>query len=289
MLNLDNFYEIYKSFITFSGVKYSLYVAKALAVVIILIHYFKIYFKAYHVQESSHSAKFSYYELFRPLIIVLLVAGYTTLTDNIDKIAVAAETYMSTNLKNETTVVKALDNKNTQETKKPPEQPKQSNLDRMASAISKIGDLFTYPSVIMVKIMDFITSLIDAFIYGFVCCTRFAFIFILRFLGPFALVASIYDRFQHYFWNWLKAYGIVYLWVFVIFLINLFCALFARGIYNLKYAVNPPAVNAVIDTAYSTGAEINANFAYSMALSFMVLVKLYLYLKSKKILERIFN
>lgn len=282
-MNLDNFSQIYQSFIHFSGVQYSLVLAKSVAILLVLIYYFQTFFKAYGTKESSG---FTYYQLFRPIILCLLIAGYTNFTDKIDAVASSAESYVITNLKNETTVVKSLDVKTKDETT-PPKEDKQGTMDLIASSMSTVVDVLNYPSTLLVKIVNFLTELIDSFVYGFVCCARFAFLFILRFIGPLAIAASIHERFQQVFWTWLKAYGIIYLWIFVIFLINLFCALFARGIYNMKSVAGTPG--SITESITNSGIiDGNYNINYAITLWFMVMVKLYLYLKSKKIIDQIF-
>ncbi|NJO88222.1 MAG: hypothetical protein HC831_04050 [Chloroflexia bacterium] len=142
-------------------------------------------------------------------------------------------------------------------------------LGSVTEDISTIKTFITAPNpFILVKAFDFLFSLLDALAYTFVIIIRFAFLFILRFLGPFALAFSIYHRFENWWVNWMKAYGMLYLWVMVIFLINFFATGIAHGVYKVSYAMGQ--------------GEGMAFMAYNSAMWCLVLVKLYLYFKSKK-------
>ena len=123
--------------------------------------------------------------------------------------------------------------------------------------------------------MDAITSFIDYTIYTFVIILRFGFLFILRFLGPIVIGMSIYSRFENWWIKWLTAYGLVYLWMMCIFLINFFAAGIALGIYRVMAAVGTP--DPVMGMSYLSTVTI------------MVAVKIYFYFKSKALLYRIFT
>jgi hypothetical protein len=297
MLNLQVFSDIYNSFIHFSGLNVALIIAKSVCIILVLLQYSRLYFKAYNL-----NGKFSieFYELLRPLAIVAILASYTFFYDTLNNVLILAEREVLVDLRTldtenkgavEGKVGSAITSDNKQVA--PPSKQEEGNSTGITAMFTKevsaIHDIMTFPSVLMIKVITFLTELLDALIYGFVLIIRFAFLFILRFLGPFAIAASVYDHYKNVFHQWIKALVILYLWVFVIFLINLFTGVVATAMYKLKYLVVMPDVNPVTDAVSSIATDQHYNIAYSTTLLMMVMVKLYLYFKSKKLLGKIFT
>ncbi len=252
--------------------EYGLIIAKAVTSILLVVHFARMYFSSYKVNMQERSA--TYYELFRPFFLIIAIVSYSYIVDTIDSVAVESERYIYSNFKAETTVEKDLMGLKPTEDKANDNKESDSLTGSMTEDISSIAILLKHPSLLFVKFMDFIMAMLDSLVYSFVIILRFAFLFILRFLGPFALAFSIYHRFETWWVNWLKAYGVLYLWIIVIFLINFFAVSISHVAYKTTMA-----------TGLGDGL---AMVSYNSVVWTMIIVKLYLYFKSKKLLYKIF-
>ncbi len=254
---------------------WSILTAKAVAIVVLILHYFKLYYSSFNDSQKSIKT----YDIIRPLIYIVLLAFYTTLLDGMDQVTGAVESSF-TKYTTEKKITKQVDDKlngseSTQSstTPPPPTKPEQQT----AKATSNIWAYLSNPEIIIVKILNFVVYLIDALLFGFSLISRAAFLFILRFLAPFAIVASIFDQYKKYFWNWLKIYGIVFFSVYVFFAINEFSDAFLDALYDYKMSSVLPTM---ID-AFSTMA--------TFLMLCMVLVKTFLYYKSVKLMYQVYS
>lgn len=269
---LDLFWGFYNNLIKNSALSYSLTIAKAVTCLLLVIQGARLYFSSYKVNMQEHSP--TYYELFRPFFLITAIVSYSYILDTFDSIAVESEKYVYSSFKVESSVEKDLAGYRPGGETDTNKKEGETLLGSVTEDISAIKTFIQHPTLLLVKAFDFFISLMDALAYTFVIIVRFAFLFILRFLGPFALAFSIYHRFENWWVNWIKAYGMLYLWVMVIFLINFFATGIAHGVYKVSYAMGQ--------------GERMAFMAYNSALWCLVLVKLYLYFKSKKMLHKIF-
>ncbi|MFO7655664.1 MAG: hypothetical protein R6W78_01210 [Bacteroidales bacterium] len=271
--SLEFYNEIFREILDSDFIYVSLFIAKAFAIVAILLQYFKLYFKTYSL-ESSRKHILSFYDIFRPLVLILLIASYTYFFDMISNLAVKAETYVIGEFEKKDRELLTL-NEELKAYNKPQENIEQSAQDKFMENVSKASHYILHPSLIIAETVKFICKLIDWIIFDIVILIRFAMLFILRFLGPLAIVASVYDRFQNYFWNWLKGFGLLYLWVFAIFIVNIFAAFVGNKV--LAYKRIPMMPDAAVDMSFIS------------VLVIMVIVKIILYFQSRKILFKIFN
>lgn len=294
-MDIQVFYDVYKMFNESSGVSIALTISKAICILLILVQYTRIYLEAYNVNGK---VSMSYKELLRPIALISLLAGYTYLYDNLNKALVYAESEVTSNLRNleqenknaviEGKIADALNDEN--DLVKPPATAGKMNmLNKLTQEISGIKNIIMYPSSVVIRVMTFLTEVVDALIYSFVLAIRFGMLFILRFFGPFAIAASIYDRFRGIFYKWVSAFVRLYIWIFAIFLINLFTSLVASTVYHFKAAALPEIDQRLVEGVVNTISDFHDNIAYSMTLFLMVGVKLFLYFQSKKILTNIFT
>jgi hypothetical protein len=271
--SLDIYWAFYNYLIKNTALSYGLTIAKAITSLLLVIQAARMYFSSYKVNMQENSP--TYYELFRPFLLIIAIVSYSYIVDTFDDIAVTAETYVYNSFKTESSVEKLM--KDMKTAPKAKEDTETNTLiESISDNVNTIATYLNHPTLIFVKAIDFFISWLDSVAYTFVIILRFAFLFILRFLGPFALALSIYSRFEGWWANWAKAYGIVYLWVIVIFLINFFASGIAHGIYKVIYA------------AGDGKTEVMAFMVYNSTVWCLVLVKVYLYFKSKKLLDKIF-
>jgi hypothetical protein len=245
-------------------------IAKAITSLLLVIQAARLYFSSYKVnmEERSHT----FYEIFRPFFLIITIVSYTYIVDTFDSIAVESEKYVYNSFKVNSSII-------TEFTKKPEESKVKEGesstlVESMSENVSTISTYMKHPSLLFVQATDYFMTLLDSMVYTFVIIVRFAFLFILRFLGPFALAFSIYHRFDGWWANWAKAYGLIYLWVIVIFLINFFATGIAHGVYKLTMAVSASDTASLV--------------SYNSTVWCLVVVKIYLYFKSKKLLYKIF-
>jgi hypothetical protein len=253
---------------------WSILIAKAVAIVVLILHYFKLYYSSFNDSQKSIKT----YDLIRPLIYIVLLAFYTTFLDGLDQVTGAVEssfTKYTTEKMTKKVDDKLKESESTQSSTTPP-PPTQAE-QQTAKATSNIWAYLSNPEIVIVKILNFFVYLIDSLLFGFSLISRAAFLFILRFLAPFAIVASIFDQYKKYFWNWLKIYGIVFLSVYVFFAINEFSDAFLDALYDYK-------MNSVLPTMmdpFSTMA--------TFLMLCMVLVKTFLYFKSVKLMYQVYS
>lgn len=269
--NLDIFWQFYNSLIKNTAMAYGLTIAKAITSLLLVVQAARLYFSSYKVSGELRSQ--TYYELFRPFFLIIAIVSYTYIVDTFDSIAVESERYVYNSFKASSSITKDF-LKDKPATPMGKESESSSLVESMSENVSTISTYMKHPSLLFVQATDYFMSLLDSMVYTFVIIVRFAFLFILRFLGPFALAFSIYHRFEGWWANWAKAYGMVYLWVIVIFLINFFATGIAHGVYKL--------------VTVTTTSDAAALLSYNSTVWCLVLVKVYLYFKSKKLLYKIF-
>ncbi len=269
--NLDIYWQFYNLLIKNSAMSYGLTIAKAITSLLLVIQAARLYFSSYKVTGEAHSH--TYYELFRPFFLIITIVSYSYIVDTFDSVAVESEKYIYNSFKVNSTITKDYFANKPEETKLK-EGESNSLVESVSENVSTISTYMKHPSLLFVQVTDYFMSLLDSLVYTFVIIVRFAFLFILRFLGPFALAFSIYHRFEGWWANWAKAYGMLYLWVIVIFLINFFANGIAHGVYKLM--------------TVTTASDAAAIISYNSTVWCLVLVKVYLYFKSKNLLYKIF-
>jgi hypothetical protein len=273
--SLDVFWLIYNSFIKSSTIAWSIGIAKGICTLFIAVYYFRLFFSSSKV-NGDPDKELNFYQLFRPFFLVCIVVSFSYIMDTFDGLAKSGESYVYSQVKAETSTAKLIADKKKQ-VQAPPVQEKNTVLGEVASSVSSIAVYIEHPSLLLVKILDACASFIDFYIYTFVITLRFAFLFILRFLGPIAIALSIYPKYESFWVKWLTAYGLLYLWILCIFLVNYFAALIAHTLYKLITADN----SMISDTV--------AAYSYTSTFITLVVLKLYLYFKSKGIIQKLFT
>jgi hypothetical protein len=259
-----------------AGMAYSIAIAKAITSILLTITFVRLYFKKFNT--SGESEYVSYYQLFRPFFLMILVILYTVFMNNVDSLGKQAESYVYSSFNSDASVTKLIADLKPASTQATPAPVSKKNvIAKTADAMTTIADYFEHPSLIMVKCMDAFAKMVDFFIYTFVIVVRFAFLFVLRFIGPIVIALSIFERFEDWWVRWIAAYGWLYIWVITIFLINFFCLTVAHGVYK------------IIVAGSDSLSETVAGLSYTSTIITLVVVKIYLYSKSKAILQKIFT
>jgi hypothetical protein len=264
--------EVYRNTLLNNVFSWSIMVAKAVAFIIVVVHYFKIYYKAFSERQGY---KIKTYEILRPFIYLLIIVFYTTFLNVLDDTAGAVEDSFF-QYKTEGRLIEL--NEAGLETVSPNAPPPATAEERTAKSTAGILDYLENPNLILFKLLDVIIELINGLLFVFAVILRFAFLFVLRFLAPFAIVASIFEHYNKFFWNWLKVYLIVFASIFVFFVINIFC----NSFYN-------EVVNAKLTGIAENGKFTSDNFVSSLILLCIVLVKTTLYGRSTKFMYQIFR
>jgi hypothetical protein len=272
--SLDVFWTVYNIFIKSSAIAWSIGIAKAICSLFIAVYYFRLFFSHSKVSGSADQ-ELNFYQLFRPFFLVCFVISFSFIMDTFDSLARQGESYVYSQVKAETSTAKLIADKK-KETIPPPVQEKNTVLGEVASSVSSIAVYIEHPSLLLVKLLDACASFIDFYIYSFVIILRFAFLFILRFLGPIAIALSIYPKYESFWVKWLTAYGLLYLWILCIFLVNYFAALVAHTVYKMVTADNSMISDSI------------AAYSYTSTFVTLVLIKLYLYFKSKGLIQKLF-
>ena len=270
--SLDVFYTFYNVLIKNSALTFSLTLAKAITSILLVIQFARFYFTVYRV--NTETKPISFFELFRPFFLIILVVSYSYVIDAFDSVAKEAESYVYNNFKVESSTEKQLSSIKKESPQNKEDENSTTVIGEMASSLSTISNYFEHPSLLLVKIMEAITAYLDFMVYTFVIVLRFGFLFILRFLGPIFIGLSIYSKFENWWIKWLTAYGLVYLWVICIFLVNFFAAGIALGVYKVLIATGTP--------------DPLVGLSFTSTVTVLVLIKIYLYFKSKALLYKIF-
>lgn len=263
---------IYSGILDHDIFRYAIIGAKAMGFIILIVHYFRLYFNSFNKKIGGLGA----YDLVRPFIYILLLMFYTVLMNGLDDFTTSVESSFP-NIDTYGKLTEKVESAKTESTAPAEECPPSSPEENTAIATASIRDYIMNPSLIAIKLLEFIVYLIDCVVFGFSLIMRFAFLFILRFLAPFAIVASIFEKYKEFFWNWLKVYLIVFFSVYVFFLINLFCDLFMGQLLELKIASPLPEVLNPI-----------SGFA-TMIMLCVVLAKTFLYGKSIQLMYKVYS
>lgn len=273
--------DIYRSVLSNTLFSWSIMAAKAIAFFILIVHYFKIYYKSF---SERIGYRIKVYDVIRPLIYILLIAFYPLFLNVLDDVTGSFEdSFIS--YKDQGKLIEVNANVSTQDetitNAPPPADPSEITAKSTAGILTYLAN----PSLIIFKILDFLVYLLDSVIFIFAIILRFAFLFILRFFAPFAIVASIFEHYNKFFWNWLKIYLIVFASVFVFFVINTFCDIFYRELINVK-AMYPGSMPGSVGMSLPTDQW---SYMASTMLFCIVLVKTALYTRSIKFMYQIFR
>jgi hypothetical protein len=266
---------IYRSILDNVVFSWSLTIAKAIAIIVVVIHYFKLYYKAF---SEHHGYRIKPYDVIRPFIYLSIIAFHSLFFTAFDTITSSVEDSF-VHYKNEDKLISQVTESSQESTTTTTAPPPANASERTAKSTTGILDYLQNPGLILFKILDWLVYMLDSVIFIFALILRFAFLFLLRFLAPFAIIATIFEEYNKFFWNWLKIYLIVFSSVFVFFIINTFCGVFYEKLIAYKVSLSS-----------GTLIDINpASYMISTVLFCVVLVKTSLYTRSVKFMYQIFR
>lgn len=142
--------------------------------------------------------------------------------------------------------------------------------DKLIYYVSRIYNYMTHPGVAVMDNFRNIFIAIDTMIFGIALISRAIKMFILRVIGSFAIIASLFESYHGYFSNWVRMYFLNYIYVAFLFVINFF----SEYVY---YTVRE---------AKLSGIEDEHGYISSLAYITMLFVKVGLYRKSFTFLEK---
>ena len=271
--SLDIYYTFYDTLIRNAAFTYSLALSKAILSLLLVLQYARMYFKSAHSGTEGHSI--SLYELFRPFLLITVIISYSYIMDAFDDIARTAESYVYSSFQEGASLEKILSVANrTGDGSREPDSDI-SLLGETALRIAEIANLLQHPSLLIIKVTQAFTSFVDYSIFTLAILIRFGSLFVLRFLGPIVLGLSVYERFASWWIKWITAYGLLYLWIICIFLVNFFAASIAMGVYKILVSTGTP--------------EAVTGLSMTTTLFVLVAVKCHFYFRSRVLLQRIFQ
>jgi hypothetical protein len=208
-------------------------------------------------------------DIMRPLMIMGVVFTYPMVLNFLDFFASSLEKYFLSGLQNQV-AKNPINYFDFAESKMPPD----ANVwQRLEFYVSEMYFLFTHPGVMIMDNFRIMFMGIDTLIFIFFITIRFFKMMVLRITGSFAILASMYHRYEGFAANWAKLYVINYLWIYFIFLANFICEKFFWGIIESKKLAE-------------TGSHGSMSVIIFMV---MIFVKISLYKKSYDFLKSIFS
>jgi len=213
-LGYATIFEIYNSFFTGDLISNVTYGFKILAVILFLLSVFSSMVQKMGSQYGFNGEIALPYNLNKfvtSLIFVLLIAGYDKLLLFMDSLLLPLDGTFS----DYTPLQFGVDESDLDtigETK-----PWYSSLGEIAEIWLSMANGFG-DDILFILVYG-ITKLIDSMIYIVFLVERFFFLGLLKILGPFAILISIFKTGGEMFWKWLKLYTAVYLLIFPFFLI----------------------------------------------------------------------
>jgi len=262
-------YSIYKDVLNDSFIKgFALYSQAACGFFIMVVLLRKILFEKNAMSEHD---KLKPGDFVRPLTIMAVVFCYPLVLNFLDFFAQTIEKYFFANSRIfEQAQGKPISYFDFVQSKLPEDA---SVFQRIEFYISEIYFYITHPGVGIMDTFRGIFAGIDTLIFVFFVTIRFFKMMVLRITGSFAILASMYHRYEGFAANWAKLYVINYTWIYLIFVTNLICDKFFWGIIESKH---------FSDTNTHGGISV---IIYLV----MVLVKVSLYKKSYDFLKSIFS
>lgn len=243
-------------------------IAVGFAILFILVQLVRKYLKS----AGDPNNKMKPYDFIRPAIIVAVLLGFNTILNTTDKIGSAVDTELNKYFEDPKTYDQV------EQLKKLEQEYQDPNLQEsgITGVIAKIGAFFdkieSYIILFLWDILGALGDIINSITYTVALVIRFAMMFFLRCFGPIALVFAIIDKYENSFWNWLRQYSFYYLWLYAIFVINLFFNLFYQ--YSKAVFVNSQTAS---DEGWATGSLILA----------AIIAKITLYKRSHTLLGEI--
>lgn len=186
----------------------------SVGIVIIVALISKIY------TSKSNGSPLTTGDIMRPILLMSLVFTYNYLLDFLDFVTVALEnfihSYTPQNQGYEQIMFK--DFSNAEEITKD-----MGVMDTIAYYLKMIFNKLTHPGIWIMEDFRLIFYGIDKLIYGIALLSRAFKMYMLRLVGSFAILSSMYHRYEGYAANWMKWYVLNYVWVALLFAINFFC------------------------------------------------------------------
>jgi len=267
MLGYKELNDIYTQINHHSVINTFVTIAKGFCVAFVMVQLIRKFMKS----AGDASKKMKPYDFIRPIIIVVLIASYNYIMTGLDYAGSFVDGQLTTYFE---------DPKNYDQSKELTQLEEKLTPDSEANGekgiISKIGSFIDKMSshiiLFVYDILSALGELVNSVTYTVALVIRFAMLFFLRVIGPIALLASIMEGYEKSFFNWLRTYAFYYLWLYAIFIINLFFNLFYQ--YSAKaFTVSGDAT----DVGYASGCMILA----------AIIAKIVLYKKSYNILSEV--
>ncbi|NLT49445.1 MAG: hypothetical protein GXX85_00835 [Ignavibacteria bacterium] len=167
----------------------------------------------------------------RPVLLMGLVFTYTYFLDFLDFITVGLEKFIHSNTPSDTGYDKIVfgDFANAKEATED-----LGVFDSIAYYLKLIYNKLTHPGIWIMEDFRLIFYGIDKIIYGVALLSRAFKLYLLRLTGSFAILASMYHRYEGFTANWVKWYVLNYVWVALLFAINYFCEIAFWSIKEVK-------------------------------------------------------
>lgn len=269
--------KAYQSILNNPAVEISIITAKGLAITFIVFQLLRKYLK--HKKGGDGGEKMAPYDFIRPLLYVMLIAFFTNVCNIMDQVLQPIEENMVQAYLDPDVVRITKEDLLEEEKIETPEEDatQETGILYVLREISKKVSLNPFDMFKHFFLKIFL--IIDMFLYSFFLIIRFCMMFLLRFLGPFAIVASIFEKYKNYFWNWVKAYALNFFWIVMFWAINIFCVAMYTGI--------KAGIKAMVDVNQFTENSIDQ--VISGTFFMIVLVKILLYKRSKKMMNQIFT
>lgn len=209
-------------------------------------------------------------DIMRPIILMGLIFTYPYFLDLLDYLTVGLEKFIKSN------TPKDLGYKELMYEDLFKEAKDIQGLDKgetMNYYLRGIFNRLTHPGIWIMEDFRSVFYFLDNIIFGVALLSRSFKLFILRLVGSFAILASLYHRYEGYAASWVKYYFLNYLWVTLLFAINYFTDV-------AFFAIREKKLGGGIDS-----------YGFVSTLSYIVIlfVKLKLYKKSFDFLARVFS
>lgn len=269
MSDFELLYSIYKDVLDDSFIKnFALFSQAACGFFIMVVLLRKVLFEK---NAMSDHDKLKPGDFIRPITIMAVVFCYPLVLNFLDFFAQTIEKYFFANSRMFDPLRGKPINYLDLVVSKMPEDA--NVFQRIEFYISEIYFYFTHPGVAIMDTTRMLFAGIDTLIFVFFVTIRFFKMMVLRITGSFAILASMYHRYEGFGANWAKLYIINYTWIYLIFVTNLICDKFFWGIIDNKRF-----------------AESDSHGGMSVIIYLvMVLVKISLYRKSYEFLKSIFS
>lgn len=266
-LNYQQALTLYQSFQNSTTIFYSMQCFKATLLIFGMIKAIQIATEAAGTSFIEVTQKWQIKDWLKFLWVPALLGSYDFIIGFLDQIgllidqeyAVTAQNIQSIKMREDITSVDSQEASNW-----------------MSSIINMADTLIEFimdPSLFVLLVVEAIVMFLDWCIFGVVLLERFFLLWILKIFGGFAIASLMLDKFEDWFYKWLKMYIVYFLLIIPFMAVNLFCnIIYKNGMEELP--ISP----------------MNGRGAYgSIMLIMIVLLKFKLFKSSKEVVKQIFQ